>query len=74
MVVAAIRLALRSANRERPKVQRRKLRSNLSRLGEHVVGRTIPELGPQRNLMLLPETEAADLTYQEWRKCLVAQP
>ena len=56
LVVTGIRLAFRSANRESPKVQRRKLRSNLSRLGEHVVGRTIPELGPQRDLMLLPET------------------
>ena len=52
-------LALRPANGEGPKVQRRKLRSTLARLGEQVVGRTIPELGPQRDLMLLPETVEA---------------
>src|SRR5213592_4058182 len=54
--VGGIRLARRSANREGPKVRRGKFRSNLSRLGEQVVGRTIPELGPQRDFVLLPET------------------
>jgi hypothetical protein len=68
------KLAFRSANRECPKVQHGKLRSNLVRLGEHVVGRTIPELGPQRDLMLLPETvEPPPKTGNVWARLVIIE-
>src|SRR5687768_15739830 len=73
-IIVGIRLALRPANSEGPEVQRCKLRSNLSRLGEHVVGRTIPELGPQRDLMLLPETvEPQPKTGNVWTRLVMIE-
>ena len=55
-------------------MQRGKFRSHLSRLGEHVVGRTIPELGPQRDLMLLPETvEPQPKTGNVWTRLVMIE-
>ena len=55
-------------------MQHRKLRSNLSRLGEQVVGRTIPELGPQRGLMLLPDTvEPQPKTGNVWTRLVMIE-
>src|SRR4030095_9504875 len=67
-------LALRAANSEGPKVQRGKRRSSLARLGEQVVGQHIPELGPPRNLMLLPQTlEAQPKTGNVWTRFVMIE-